>query len=209
MKSKNKDYDKLKDTSRGGIGDISHSGFINKEELNEMEGMCKFHIHNQGNLFKLPLVHILCETCNEMLCDKCDMEETHREHKKEDFVFAHNNDYVMNIFTTFYAKIRREFDEKLKNFKDKIDDVDRMVESFFSDEISRVEKTTQELISLLGNLNSKVRKLISMYQQKFKEEFAAIKEDYEKFNDEISNCKYLILIYLIYLSRKQNKFIQT
>jgi hypothetical protein len=71
--------------------------------------------------------------------------------------------------------------------------MDRLVENFFIDEMKRVEKTSQELIVLLSQLNSKILKLISMYQQKFKEEFIAVKENYERFQDEIHNRKFFYL----------------
>jgi hypothetical protein len=64
-----------------------------------------------------------------------------------------------------------------------------MVENFFNEELLRVEKTTKELITLLNNLNGKVKKLIAMYQQKFKEEFLSIKDDYEKFQEEMIHSK--------------------
>jgi len=35
-------------------------------------------------------------------------------------------------------------------------------------------------------------KLISMYQKKFKDEFVAVKEDYDRFQDEIQNRIYYL-----------------
>ena len=130
----------------------------------------------------------MCEYCNEMICDKCLME-SHAGHKTEDFKVANNNDFMINIITNFYSVIRRNNEEQLRNFKDKIYDVDKMVENFFNEELLRVEKTTKELITLLNNLNGKVKKLIAMYQQKFKEEFVSIKDDYEKFQEEMIHSK--------------------
>ena len=89
--------------------------------------------------------------------------------------------------------MKKSNDEQLRNFREKINDMDRLVENFFIDEMKRVEKTSQELIVLLSQLNSKILKLISMYQQKFKEEFIAVKENYERFQDEIHNRKFFYL----------------
>jgi tRNA 2-selenouridine synthase SelU len=133
---------------------------------------------------------MLCEYCNEMICDKC-LIENHQGHKTEDYKVANSNDFMINIISNFYTQIRKNNDEQLKNFKDKIYDVDKIVESFFNEELLRVEKTTKDLINLLNNLNIKVKKLIAMYQQKFKEEFVGIKDEYDKFQEEMIHSKRL------------------
>ena len=125
------------------------------------------------------------------------MVEDHSGHVTEDFKIAQNNDFVINIFTNFYTKIRKNNDDQLRNFKDKINEVDKMVDNFFGDELMRVEKTTQELTKLLANLNSKVKKLVSMYQAKFKEEFVAIKEDYDKFQGEITTRNKNLFLFIL------------
>ncbi len=150
---------------------------------------------------------MLCEYCNEMICDKC-LVENHQGHKTEDYKVASSNDFMVNIISNFYTQIRKNNDEQLKNFKDKIYDVDKMVDSFFNEELLRVEKTTKDLINLLNNLNVKVKKLIAMYQQKFKEEFVGIKDEYDKFQEEMIYCKCCEIIILTFFSAKQNKFFQ-
>jgi succinate dehydrogenase flavin-adding protein (antitoxin of CptAB toxin-antitoxin module) len=116
--------------------------------------------------------------------------ESHEGHKIEDLKVAQSNDFVVNLITNFYNKIKRVNEEQLKNFSQKISDSDIVVENFFKDEIDRVEKTSKEMIILLNNLNAQVLKLISTFQEKFKKEFVQIKENYERFQDEFLNCKF-------------------
>jgi len=113
-------------------------------------------------------------------------------HKTEDLKVAQNNDFVINILTNFYNKMKKSNDDQLKNFKGKINDIDKLIDDFFDDECKRVSKNITELINLLNNLNSKIMKLISMYQKKFKDEFVAVKEDYDRFQDEIQNRIYYL-----------------
>lgn len=143
--------------------------------------MCKFHPYNQ--------LYILCETCNELICDKCKFE-SHKIHKTEDNVFARNSDFIINIFTHFYAKIKRIQDDQLKNFKDKIGEVDKLVYLFFENEMSRVDSATQDIINLLTRLKSTIKKLVSLFQEKFREKFQVVKYEHDKFGEEILNCKY-------------------
>ena len=111
------------------------------------------------------------------------------EHSTQDLKLAQNNDFVVNIFTNYYSKIKRTSDEELRHFEDKINEVDKMVDKFFVDELKRVDESTKQIIGLLNKLNEKIKKLISMYQQKFKEEFITVKEDYDKFRADMKDCK--------------------
>ena len=124
-----------------------------------------------------------------MICDKCLIDE-HENHVTEDLKMAQSNDFVINIMTNFYSVMKRNNEENIRSFKDRVYENERMINTFFEDEMTRVEKTTGDLIEIIRNLNGKVKKLIMMYQQKFKEEFITIKEDYEKFQEEILNCNY-------------------
>jgi hypothetical protein len=150
----------------------------NKDDEDSNSELCKFHPYNQ--------IHILCETCNELICDKCEMED-HKQHKREKNIFTQNADFIINIFTSFYNKMKKIQEESLKNFKGKIDEVDKTVDIFFHDELIRVEKASQEVINILTNLNIEIKKLISIYQQKFRENFINIKSDFDRFENEILN----------------------
>jgi len=133
-------------------------------------------MHNQ--------VHLMCLTCSDLICDKCYIDE-HENHQIEDFKVALNTDFVVNIMTNFYQHLKDSNSEQLKSFKEKISDVDKIIGNFFNEEIERIEKVTSESIDLIKNLRGKIRKLIAMYQQKFKEELINIREDHDKFQDEI------------------------
>ncbi len=123
-----------------------------------------------------------------MICDKCYVED-HDGHQTEDFHITKNNDIVINILTNFYTKMSKFNEEKLKSFKEKTAEVEKVVEIFFQDELMRIDRVTKDLRSLLKELNHKVKKLVLLYQQKFREEFQSIREDYDKFQEEVKNSK--------------------
>lgn len=120
--------------------------------------------------------------------------EEHSTHVKQNFDFAQNNDYILNIFKHFYDKIKNVNDDQLRNFKEKVNSTGKIVETFFTDELVRVEQATSQLVILLQGLNIKIRKLISMYEKKFIEEFDSIKDEYDKFIEEMKACTYNYLI---------------
>ncbi len=100
-------------------------------------------------------------------------------------------------------------EEKLKNFKQTTCEVEKIVEVFFQDELMRIDKVTKDLRALLKDLNHKVKKLVLIYQQKFREEFQSVRDEYEIFQEEISNSKFEIilsyflkLLSLIFLEKK-------
>lgn len=162
----------------------------NGELKSDKDGACKFHIHNQCNIFLKIKVHIFCLTCNDLICDKCAIEE-HDGHQTEDFQIAKNNDFAINILTNFYNKMSKNNEEKLRNFKEIIGEAEKIVDEFFHAEIEKIDNHTKQLRTLLKELNSKVRKLVLLYQQKFREEFQSAREEYERFQEELYNSKYI------------------
>jgi hypothetical protein len=85
-------------------------------------------------------------------------------------------------------------DDSLKNFKQTTGDVEKVVESFFQDLLIRIDKTTKDLRALLKDLNHKVKKLVILYQQKFREEFQTVREEHERFQEDIYKSKYFNLM---------------
>lgn len=91
----------------------------------------------------------------------------------------------------FYDKITSSGDGQFKDFTGKVDQIENLIETFFEGEIKKVEKSTNEILELLKKLILEIKRLISMYKMKFKEQFTSIKDDYKKFCIEIENCKKL------------------
>jgi len=89
----------------------------------------------------------------------------------------------------FHEKITSSGDGQFKDFTGKIDQIGNLIESFFEGEIKKVEKSTNEILELLKKLILEIKRLISMYKMKFKEQFTSIKDDYKKFCIELENCK--------------------
>ena len=147
----------------------------------------------------------MCETCNQLICDKCEIED-HSNHKTSKFDIQNSTDYIMNILSNFYSKLKKTQDENLKNFSEKMDSINKNVQSFFEDELIRVESTTKEITVLLSHLTNKIRKLISMYQKKFKEEFEIVKEEYYSFSQEIVFIKNKIDLFKSNNIKEKNKF---
>jgi uncharacterized protein YukE len=103
-----------------------------------------------------------------------------------------NSEFITNIFNHFFIKIQKIYDEGLKNFKEKISEVDKLVYEFFETEMSRVDSATNDIIKLLENLRSVIKKIISLYQEKFIDKFEKTQKEYDTFAEEISNRKLYI-----------------
>jgi hypothetical protein len=87
-------------------------------------------------------------------------------------------------------------DENLKNFKETTGDVEKVVESFFQDLLIRIDKTTKDLRALLKDLNHKVKKLVILYQHKFREEFQTVRDEHERFQEDVYKSKLLVSLNL-------------
>lgn len=138
------------------------------------------------------VVHILCETCNEIICDKCEYTR-HKNHKTESFGLTIDSNYIINLFTMSSNIMKTKEKEQLANFKEVLSEHEKVVEKFFTGELLRVESATKEIINLLTTLQQKIKKLISLYQNKFKEKFNHIKQEYDNFSRSVQNGKYLLL----------------
>jgi len=168
-------------------------------KYDENEEYCKFHPYNQGKFYYFEIhsnlkniVHILCTTCNEVICDKCELLN-HKDHEREQLNLQNNDNFLVKIMQNFLEKIKNSNDGKFKDFNGKVDEIESLVESFFEAEIKKVERLTGEVVDLLQNLILKIQRLISMYKMKFKEQFNSIKGDYKKFCTELENCKFYFL----------------
>lgn len=131
----------------------------------------------------------MCETCNEIICDKCEYS-LHKGHKTESFGSLVDSDYISNILTMFSVAMKNNEKQNLSNFKDTITDNEKIVDTFFRDEELRVEVATKEVVTLLNNLQQKIKKLISLYKIKFKEMFKTVKEEYNSFVKDINSSNF-------------------
>jgi hypothetical protein len=98
---------------------------------------------------------------------------------------------MLNIIQLFYSKLKITFEEKMINFKEKINDSEKIVDNFFNSELDKIETLSRDLTSLIDILTIKVKKLVNLYRIKFKEQFKSVREEYDKFCGGIRDCKFL------------------
>jgi hypothetical protein len=140
----------------------------------------------------IKIVHILCESCNELICDKCH-HTSHKNHKVQIIDLAEDKDYILNIINLFYSKLKVTYEEKMINFKEKISDSEKVVDSFFNTELDKIETLSRDLTNLIDVLTIKVKKLVNLYRIKFKEQFNSARDEYDKFSHGIKDCKFMFI----------------
>ena len=131
-------------------------------------------------------VHIICEQCNDLICDKCVQSSNHKGHKV--LIIDHNSNNIVNIIEVFYNKIKSTVDERMTNFKEKINESEKVIDNFFNTELEKIEISSRELNNLIEVLTNKVKKLVNLYKIKFKEQFKSAKDEYEHFGDGVNEC---------------------
>jgi hypothetical protein len=137
-------------------------------------------------------VHILCESCNELICDKCH-HTNHKNHKVQIIDLAEDKDYILNIIKLFYSKLKVTYEEKMINFKEKISESEKVVDGFFNSELDKIETLSRDLTNLIEVLTIKVKKLVNLYRIKFKEQFNSARDEYDRFSDGIKDCKFFLI----------------
>jgi hypothetical protein len=121
-----------------------------------------------------------------MICDKCQLLD-HKSHKTQAVDLAEDKEYMINMIQIFYNKIKTTTEEKLAGFGNKISENEGMIENFFDGEMERIETISKQLIALLDNLSVKVKKLISLYHIKFREQFKSIQEEYNDYLEDLKD----------------------
>ena len=99
---------------------------------------------------------------------------------------------MLNIIQLFYSKLKVSVEEKMINFKEKINESEKVVDNFFNSELDKIETLSRDLTSLIDILTIKVKKLVNLYRIKFKEQFKSVREEYDKFSDGVRECKFFL-----------------
>jgi hypothetical protein len=102
---------------------------------------------------------------------------------------AEDKEYLISIIQVFYNKMKTTTEEKMYNFKEKTAESEIIVENFFQNEIEKIDKISKDLVLLIEGLTVKVKKLIALYQIKFKEQFKSVREEFEEFDNNLKDSK--------------------
>lgn len=133
-------------------------------------------------------MHIFCEACEKLICDKCEVED-HLTHKRQSFLLTKEYTYLANIIKIDTEKIKKN-SENLRDFSETIDRKEIETLNYFDSEFAQIHEHVHQIIDMLTENLQKINLLFNRLKTQFSEDFGMIKVKYAVYEKELSSCIY-------------------